>query len=76
MEDPEVRKKAEDLRNKINSQLAISYVAGGLGLAGAITATVLFLIGEDPNKYQSYRGAKATAWLLPSGAGGALSWDF
>lgn len=76
MEDPEVRKKAEDLRNKINSQLAISYVAGGLGLAGAVTATVLFLIGEDPNKYQSYRGPKATAWLLPSGAGGALSWDF
>lgn len=76
MEDPEVRKKAEDLRNTINSQLAISYVAGGLGLAGAITATVLFLIGEDPNKYQSYRGPKATAWLLPTGAGGALSWDF
>lgn len=76
MEDPEVRKKAEDLRNKINSQLAISYVAGGLGLAGAVTATVLFLIGEDPNKYQSYRGPKATAWLLPTGAGGALSWDF
>ena len=76
MEDPEVRKKAEDLRNKINSQLAISYVAGGLGLAGAVTATVLFLIGEDPNKYQSYRGVKASAWLLPTGAGGALSWDF
>jgi len=76
MEDPEVRKKAEDLRNTINSQLAISYVAGGLGLAGAVTATVLFLIGEDPNKYQSYRGVKASAWLLPSGAGGAVSWDF
>lgn len=76
MEDPEVRKKAEDLRNKINSQLAVSYVAGGLGLAGAVTATVLFLIGEDPNKYQSYRGVKASAWLLPTGAGGALSWDF
>ncbi len=75
-EDPEVRKKAEDLRNKINSQLAISYVAGGLGLAGAVTATVLFLIGEDPNKYQSYRGPKASAWLLPTGAGGAFSWDF
>ncbi|MDP3232454.1 MAG: PEGA domain-containing protein [Myxococcales bacterium] len=75
-ENAEVRKKAEDLRNTINSQLAISYVAGGLGLAGAITATVLFLIGEDPNKYQSYRGPKATAWLLPTGAGGALSWDF
>jgi hypothetical protein len=76
MEDPEVRKKAEDLRNKINSQLAISYVAGGLGLAGAVTATVLFLIGEDPNKYQSYRGPRASAWLLPTGAGGAFSWDF
>lgn len=75
MEDPEVRKKAEDLRNQINSQLAISYVAGGVGLASAVTATVLFLIGEDPNKYQSYRGPKATAWLLPSGAGGALSFD-
>ena len=75
-ENADVRKKAEDLRNKINSQLAISYVAGGLGLAGAVTATVLFLIGEDPNKYQSYRGPKASAWLLPTGAGGAFSWDF
>ena len=75
-ENADVRKQAEELRNKINSQLAISYVAGGLGLAGAVTGTVLFLIGEDPNKYQSYRGPKATAWLLPSGAGGALSWDF
>lgn len=76
MEDPAVRQKAEELRNKINSQLAISYVAGGVGLASAIAATVLFIIGEDPNRYQSYRGPKAAAWLLPTGAGGAFSWEF
>lgn len=76
MEDPEVRQKAEALRNRINSQLAISYVAGGVDLASAVAATVLFLLGDDPNRYQSYRGPKAGAWLLPTGAGGSFAWDF
>lgn len=75
-ENPDVRADAEKLRNQINSQLAISYVAGGIGIASAITATVLFLIGEDPNRYQSYRGPKATAWLAPGTSGGSLAWEF
>ncbi|MBL8920178.1 MAG: PEGA domain-containing protein [Myxococcaceae bacterium] len=76
MEDASVRQAAEAMRNRINSQLAISYVAGGVGLASAVAATVLFLIGDDPNRYQSYRGPKTSAWLLPSGAGGVFAWDF
>jgi hypothetical protein len=76
MEDPVVRERAEALKNRINSQLAISYVAGGVGLASAVAATALFLIGDDPNRYQSYRGPKAAAWLLPSGGGGAFAWEF
>lgn len=75
-ENAETRAKAEMLRNTINSQLAISYVAGGLGMASAVTATVLFLMGDDPNRYQSYRGPKATAWLAPGVGGGAFSFEF
>ncbi len=75
-ENPEVRASAEALKNQISTQLTISYVAGGLGVASAITATVLFLVGEDPNRYQSYRGVRPTAWLTPSGGGGAFAWSF
>lgn len=74
--DESVRSDAEALRNTINTQLAISYVGGGVGLASAIAATALFIIGEDPNKYQSYRGPKASAWVTPDGAGSVWSWSF
>jgi hypothetical protein len=70
------RKKTEDLASRIQTQLAISYVAVGIGLASAVTATVLFLVGEDPNRYQSYRGPKASAWLTPQGGGAGFSFDF
>lgn len=70
------RKKTEDLAAQIRTQLAVSYVAVGIGLASAVTATVLFLIGEDPNRYQSYRGPKASAWLTPQGGGAGFSFDF
>jgi hypothetical protein len=75
-EDPAIRKQAEDLRNQINSQLAVSYVAGGVGLAAAVTAVVLFFYGEDPNRYQSYRGPRSALLLGPAGPGGAFAWDF
>lgn len=75
-ESAETRQKAESLRNQINSQLAVSYVAGGVGIASAVAATVLFLIGDDPNRYQSYRSAKATAWFAPGTGGGAFSFEF
>jgi hypothetical protein len=68
--------EAVKLQNQINTQLAISYVAGGVGLASAVAATALFLIGEDPNKYQSYRGLKTSAWVTPNGAGSVWSFDF
>jgi hypothetical protein len=68
--------EATKLQNTINSQLAVSYVAGGIGVASAITATALFLIGEDPNRYQSYRGPRTAVWVSPSGAGSSFAWSF
>jgi hypothetical protein len=75
-ESEETRRKAESAANSINTQLAVSYVAGGLGLAGAAAATVLFLIGDDPNRYQAYRGPRASAMLGPHGGHVGLAWDF
>jgi hypothetical protein len=63
------RKKTEDLAAQIRTQLAVSYVAVGIGLASAVTATVLF-------RYQSYRGPRASAWLTPQGGGAGFSFDF
>jgi hypothetical protein len=75
-ETEENRRAAERIAADINTRLAISYVAVGLGLATAATSVVLFFVGEDPNRYQSYRGPRATAWLSPQGGGGAFAFDF
>lgn len=75
-EDPQVRSEAEALRNTINTQLAVSYVAGGVGLAAAVTSVVLLFVGEDPNKYQSYRGPRSAGWLAPGSGGTTFAFDF
>jgi hypothetical protein len=75
-ETEENRRAAEKLASDINTQLAVSYVAVGLGLASTVTSVVLFFVGEDPNRYQAYRGPRATAWLSPNGGGGAFAFDF
>ncbi|MDX2010412.1 MAG: PEGA domain-containing protein [Myxococcaceae bacterium] len=75
-ETEENRRNAEKVASEIQTSLAVSYVGVGLGLAAAATTVVLFLVGEDPNRYQSYRGPRATAWLTPNGGGGGFALDF
>ncbi|MCA2980696.1 MAG: PEGA domain-containing protein [Myxococcaceae bacterium] len=74
-ETEENRREAERLASDIQSRLAISYVGVGIGLAAAVTSVVLFFVGEDPNRYQSYRAVRPTAWLSPQGGGGGLAFD-
>lgn len=70
------RTAAENIASEIRTKLLVSYVGIGFGLAATVTTFVLFLVGEDPNRYQSYRGPRATAWLTPNGGGGGFALDF
>lgn len=74
--DESKRADAEALRNTINTQLAVSYVAGGVGIAAAVTSVVLLFVGEDPNRYQSYRGPRSAIWLAPGSGGTSFAFDF
>ena len=46
----------DTLEKSASSELLTARIAGGVGAAFAITAVVLWLVGEDPNRYARYRG--------------------
>jgi hypothetical protein len=53
--DETARDHATSLKAQIGSAQTISFVALSVGLAAAVTATVLWLIGEDPSRYDRYQ---------------------
>jgi hypothetical protein len=46
----------DTLQQSANGELLAARIAGGVGAAFAITAVVLWIVGEDPNRYARYRG--------------------
>jgi hypothetical protein len=66
------RALAGSLRSRVSQRQGLSYVAAGLGGAGAVAAAWLFIAGDDPGRYAHLRGATAGLGLAPL-QGGALA---
>jgi TolB-like protein len=74
----DLRAEATRLRSTIGSRERLSYVAGGLGGLAAVAATVLWIAGDDPDRYAGFRDpvARVDVAPLPGGALAALTLGF
>jgi hypothetical protein len=63
------RAQAGDLRSRVSQRETLSYVAAGVGGVAAVTATWLWITGDDPGRYARYRDlARLEVTPLPGGA--------
>lgn len=65
------RTRAESLRNRVNTAQNLSYVGGGVAAVGAGVAAWLWLAGDDPHRYDRYRGL--AVGVTPAAGGATLS---
>lgn len=65
------RSAANQLKSEIELWQTLSWVGAGVGVAGAIAATVLFVIGDEPGRYDAFRSAGGVTLQLAPGLGGA-----
>ena len=66
------RAQASALRGQVSRRENLSYVAAGLGGVAAVTATWLWIAGDDPGRYARYREVAARLEVTPR-PGGALA---
>jgi hypothetical protein len=71
--DETVRNKATMLKTQITTAETVSFIGLGVGLAAAATAVVLWVIGEDPARYDRYRELKVA---LGSSTGDGFAFTF
>jgi hypothetical protein len=73
----DLQAQATKLKSDISQNETLSWVAVGVGAAGAVTATWLWIAGDDPDRYARYRtGVVAGVTPLPGGMLASLSVDF
>ena len=71
--DEGAREALNQQRAQISSNQTLTGVFAGIAVAGAAGATVLWLLGEDPNRYSAYRELKVGAAAGPGGGIAVLS---
>lgn len=49
------RQRAQAIGNEVKTWQLVSYIGAGAAGVGAIAATVLFIVGDPPGKYEAYR---------------------
>jgi hypothetical protein len=57
----------------VSTDQTISWVGLGVGAAAAVTATVLWVLSDDPGKYRAYRELRVA--FMPTSAGGFASFS-
>lgn len=71
------RSAANELKTDIQLWQTLSWVGAGVAVAGALTATVLFIVGDEPGRYDAYqRTSGVTVHLVPGLGGAALVGSF
>lgn len=60
-QDESYRAEATSLKAKVETWNALSLVGIAVGAAGAVTSAVLFILGDDPAKYDQYHRLKPTS---------------
>jgi phosphoribosylformylglycinamidine (FGAM) synthase-like enzyme len=66
------RAAAGALKAEIETWQTVAFVGLGTAAAGALAATVFFVIGDPPGKYDAYREAPKVSLTLTPGLGGAV----
>lgn len=66
------RTEAGRLKSEIELMQTISWIGLGTAAAGGIAATVLFIVGDPPGKYEAYRGKTGVVMQLSPTPGGAV----
>ncbi len=69
--DESRRESANQLRSEVQNLQLASYIGAGAGAAAAITATFLWISGDDPGRYQRFKGIESVG-VVPSGTGANL----
>jgi hypothetical protein len=64
-----LRDQAAKLKSDIETRQTWSYVAGGLGVAGAVAATYFWIAGDDPRRYQAFSEPSARLDVAPMPGG-------
>lgn len=72
------RESANQLKSQVEGARLFGFVAAGVAGASAVSAAVLWLFAEDPNRYEAYRSTevKVSGVLAPGGGGLVLSGGF
>jgi PEGA domain-containing protein len=68
-----LRSQAASLKSRIETRQTWSYVAGGAGAAAAVTATWLWIVGEDPGRYAGFAEPVARLDVAPAPGGAVAS---
>ncbi|MGV3623815.1 MAG: PEGA domain-containing protein [Archangium sp.] len=66
------RAEAGRLKSEIELMQTVSWIGVGAAAAGGIAATVLFIVGDPPGKYEAYRGKTGVVLKLSPTPGGAV----
>ncbi len=82
-QDESYRAKATELKAQVETWSTLSMVGIAVGAAGAVTSAVLFIVGDNPAKYDQYHrlkpspsANKPTVSLAPTLGGVVLSGTF
>jgi hypothetical protein len=67
------RSQANALKADVSQRETASWVAAGVGAAAAVSATWLWIAGEDPERYARYRTASARLDVAPLPGGAVAS---
>jgi hypothetical protein len=71
------RAQANSLKSKVSQRETMSLVSAGVAGAAAVGATWLWIVGEDPARYDRYRDTASLGVMpLPGGAFASLSVGF
>ncbi|MEW5738273.1 MAG: PEGA domain-containing protein [Myxococcota bacterium] len=65
------RTEAQQLKSQIQTWQTLSWVGAGVAVAGALGATVLFVLGDPPGKYDAYTSSGAVSLQVVPSLGGA-----
>lgn len=71
--DGSYRQRAQAFSNEVRTWQTISYVGAGAAGVGAITATVLFIVGDPPGKYEAYRKSTGVVSMQVTPTVGAVN---
>lgn len=66
------RAAAGTLKAEIETWQTVAFIGLGTAAAGALAATVFFVIGDPPGKYDAYREQPRVSLTLTPGLGGAV----